>query len=90
MKEVLKAMGIVIMEKAGLEADDILGTLARMAEEKDCEAYILTGDRDALQLISDRVHVLLVTNTETVDFDCAKFYEKYGVGCYQFVPVAAE
>ncbi|MBE6554773.1 MAG: DNA polymerase I [Ruminococcaceae bacterium] len=88
-KETAAALGFVTLETEGYEADDILGTLAAMANGEDCEVYILTGDRDALQLISDRVHVLLATNTETVDFDRARFFEKYGVESTQFVDVKA-
>ena len=88
-KEVAKALGFTCLEKEGYEADDILGTLAAMAEKEDCEAYILTGDRDALQLISDRVHVLLATNTETIDMTRERFFEKYGVQSTQFVDVKA-
>jgi DNA polymerase-1 len=62
-KELAAALGFTCLELEGYEADDILGTLAAIAEREDCEAYLLTGDRDALQLISDRVHVLLATNT---------------------------
>ena len=89
-KETAAALGFCPLEIAGYEADDILGTLAAMAEaEEDCRAFILTGDRDALQLISDKVHVLLATNTETVDFDEEKFNEKYGVPSARFVDVKA-
>ena len=89
-KETAAALGFCPLELAGYEADDILGTLAAMAEaEEDCRAYILTGDRDALQLISDKVHVLLATNTDTVDFDEDKFQEKYGVPAARFVDVKA-
>ncbi len=88
-KELLAAMGFHVLELAGYEADDILGTLARMAGEADCDAYLLTGDRDALQLIDPHVHVLLATNTETVDMDEAKFFEKYGVPSSSFVDVKA-
>lgn len=88
-KELAAALGFTCLEKEGFEADDILGTLSAMAESEDCEAYILTGDRDALQLISDRVHVLLATNTETVDFTSERFFEKYGVRPSQFVDVKA-
>ncbi len=88
-KETAKALGFVPLELAGYEADDILGTLAAMAEREDCEAYILTGDRDALQLISDRVHILLATNTDTVLFGREQFREKYGVDSTQFVDVKA-
>lgn len=89
-KEIAGALGFSCLEKEGFEADDILGTLAAIAEkQEDVEAYILTGDRDALQLISDRVHVLLVTNTDTVDFGKERFFEKYGVAATQFVDVKA-
>ena len=90
-KELCRAMGISVLELAGYEADDILGTLAKMAQGSDepTEAYILTGDRDSLQLISDRVHVLLATNTDTVDFTDEVFFEKYGVHANQYVDVKA-
>lgn len=88
-KETAAALGFVCVEKEGYEADDILGTLARMAEEEGAEAYLLTGDRDALQLISDKVHILLATNTETIDFTPARFREKYGVEPDAFVDVKA-
>ncbi|MBR3893749.1 MAG: DNA polymerase I [Clostridia bacterium] len=88
-KELMTAMGYTVLEMEGYEADDILGTLAAMCEDADCEAYLLTGDRDALQLISDRVHVLLATNTETVDMNEDRFFEKYGVKSSQFVDVKA-
>lgn len=92
-KELAAALGLTVLELAGYEADDILGTIAACAECADCgedvEAYILTGDRDALQLISDRVHVLLATNTETIDMSRERFFEKYGVDPSQFVDVKA-
>ena len=88
-KESMKALGATVLEMAGYEADDILGTLSAMAEKEGCEAYILTGDRDALQLISDTTTVLLATNNDTVPFDRAAFEEKYGVAPEQFVDVKA-
>ncbi len=88
-KELLAAMGYHVLELAGYEADDILGTLAQMCDDADCDAYLLTGDRDSLQLIDEHVHVLLATNTETVDMDEAKFMEKYGVPSSSFVDVKA-
>ena len=88
-KESMKALGAAVLEMAGYEADDILGTLSAMAEKEGYEAYILTGDRDALQLISDTTTVLLATNNDTVPFDRAAFEEKYGVAPEQFVDVKA-
>ena len=88
-KEICASLGFKVIEKEGYEADDILGTLSKMAENEDVEAYVLTGDRDSLQLISDKVKILLATNTDTVVFDKAAFFEKYGVRADQFVDVKA-
>lgn len=89
-KEAFEAMGVHVVEKAGFEADDVLGTLSFEAEQRgDVESYLLTGDRDSLQLIGDRTFVLLATNKETVTFDRAAFFEKYGVDPSQFVDVKA-
>ncbi len=89
-KEVFEAMGVSVIEKAGYEADDILGTLSLEAEnEGGIESYILTGDRDSLQLIGERTFVLLATNKETQRVDRGAFFEKYGVDPSQFVDVKA-
>ena len=88
-KELFSAMGYHVLELAGYEADDILGTLAAWCDDADCDAYLMTGDRDALQLIDERVHVLLATNSDTVDMNEDRFFEKYGVKSSQFVDVKA-
>lgn len=90
-KDVCRAMGFTVIEKEGYEADDILGTLASTAHSEGIEAYILTGDRDSLQLISEdgMVKVLLATNTDTITMDGEKFKEKYGVSSSVFVDVKA-
>jgi DNA polymerase-1 len=86
----LSALGAHCLEKEGFEADDILGTLSAIGEaEGDTEVYILTGDRDALQLISPKTKIILATNTEPLLFDEAAFAEKYGVAPSQFVDVKA-
>ncbi len=90
VKELCCAMGFAVIEKEGYEADDILGTLASMAKESgDTEAFVLTGDRDSLQLIGGPVKVLLATNTDTVVYDDNAFFEKYGVHADQYVDVKA-
>ncbi len=94
VKEICSALGIAVLELEGYEADDILGTLAHMTDlaceaGEDMEAYVLTGDRDSLQLIDDNVKVLLATNTDTVTYDRAAFFEKYGVESSTFVDVKA-
>ena len=89
-KEIFEAMGVHVVERAGYEADDVLGTLSMLADKtEDIETYLLTGDRDSLQLISDRTCVMLTTNKETVRFDRSAFTEKYGVSPEQFVDVKA-
>ncbi len=90
-REFAEMLGLHILDMEGYEADDILGTLAAMAEAdpEDCMAYLLTGDKDSLQLISPRVHVLLAGNNATADTDEAAFMEKYGVRPNQFVDVKA-
>ena len=88
-KRVLNEMGLTVLEKEGYEADDILGTLAKMAESREMEAFVLTGDRDSLQLITDKTTVLLATNKDTLVMDKNAFFEKYGVDASQFVDVKA-
>ncbi len=90
-REFAQMLGLHILDMEGYEADDILGTLAAMAETdpEECIAYLLTGDKDSLQLISPRVHVLLAGNNETKDMDEQAFIDKYGVRPDQFVDVKA-
>ncbi len=87
--DMAQALGLRVVEQAGFEADDLLGTMANFAQEGEETAYILTGDRDSLQLIAPQIHVLLVGTGETVEYDAAKFYEKYHVRPDQFVDVKA-
>ncbi len=83
LKEWLRLMGYVIIEKPGYEADDILGTVAAMCEESGNECIIATGDRDALQLVSDKTRVLLTTTKmgkpEHLNYDKKALFERYGV-----------
>ena len=88
-KDCMRAMGAAVLSLEGYEADDILGTLAAMAEQNDVITYIATGDKDSLQLISDKTNVILATNTEPILFDTKKFEEKYGISPSQFVDVKA-
>lgn len=76
IKDILRDMGISVIECPGFEADDILGTLAASCSEND-NAYILTGDRDSLQLITDNVTVLLHTTKELIRCTPEKFGEMY-------------
>ena len=89
-KECLTLMGLHVLEMPGWEADDLQGTVAKMAYTvEDTESYVLSGDRDLLQLIGDKVSVLLATNQDTVTIKRAEFNEKYGVEPEQFVDMKA-
>ena len=79
IKQLVGAFGIPMFENEGYEADDILGTLGRQAEEQKIEALILTGDTDTLQLVSPWVRVLLSYSIQkkTV-YDEAAVKERYG------------
>ncbi len=89
-KECLSLMGLNILELPGYEADDLQGTVAKMAHSADrLESYILSGDRDLLQLIDEKVTVLLATNTDTLVMREGEFFEKYGVSPKQFVDMKA-
>ena len=87
-KEMIEALGCHVLSLSGYEADDILGTLAALADA-DTHTYLLTGDRDALQLVSDKTTVLLCGNKEVTHFTPEAFFEKYGVYPDQFVDVKA-
>ncbi len=78
IKELLTLMGIKVVECEGFEADDILGTLSKSCTDCGCQCYVLTGDRDSLQLIDENVTVLLATNKETIHYTPARFMEVYG------------
>ena len=87
----LELMGIHTMELPGYEADDIQGTVATLAHSasEPTEGYILTGDRDLLQLIDDKITVLLAGNSETKVMREAEFREKYGISPSAFVDMKA-
>ena len=88
-KECMSALGYRVLTCEGYEADDILGTLAKSASRDGVHAYILTGDRDSLQLIDDGVSVLLVKTKETIEYTESVFFENYGIKPDVFVDVKA-
>ena len=81
IREILTGMGLGVLSSPGWEADDILGTLAKKCPGADLEAILLTGDRDALQLVSDTSRVLFTRKgiTDTLLFTPALVKEIYGV-----------
>ena len=88
-KQFLTAMGIPVVEAAGYEADDWLGTLSTRWEREGGECFVLTGDRDSLQLISEKTTVLLAKNNEVVPYTPDRFLADYGVTVEQFVDLKA-
>lgn len=93
MKEVLKSMGICMIEKAGLEADDILGTLAKKAEKDGFFVSLVSGDRDLLQIASEQIKIRIPKTrggkTEVEDYYAKDVLEKYQVTPLQFIELKA-
>ena len=93
MKEVLQAMGIKIVEMPGYEADDLLGTIAGMAEVQGMNVSIISGDRDLLQLATEKVKIRIPktkrTGTEIEDYYAADVVERYQVTPKEFIDVKA-
>ncbi len=92
LKALLKSLGYKLLEREGWEADDILGTLASACKDSD-ECFIATGDRDSLQLVDKKVTVLLTATKmgrpQTIRYDEATVFEKYGVTPTQLIDVKA-
>ena len=91
IKEILKDMNITVIEKEGYEADDILGTLSKLAEKEGIKTTILSGDRDTFQLASKNITIRIprtkMGKTETEDYDEAKIEEEYGIKPKQLIQV---
>lgn len=91
LKEVLVAMGISIFDIDGFEADDIIGTTSAMAEEYGIHAYVITGDKDALQLASDKTSVIITKKgiSEFKLYDDAAMLEEFGFDHNSFIDYKA-
>lgn len=89
IKEILGLLAVNIYEIDGFEADDIIGTLAKFAEKNGIEVFIVTGDRDALQLASENIKVVITKKgvTETAVYDEAAFIKEFGVTPTQYIDV---
>ncbi len=89
-KRAAAALGFLVTECPGWEADDVIGTVAKTDEDRgDIKTYILTGDRDSLQLVTAATAVILAKTKEDVLFTPEVFRETYGIGPEQFVDVKA-
>lgn len=93
MKQMLQAMGICIIEKAGLEADDILGTIARRGEREGMEVALVSGDRDLLQIATEHIRIRIPKTkggkTEIEDYYAKDVEAKYQVTPTQFIDLKA-
>ncbi len=89
LKELLRAMGVRVVTKEGYEADDILGTIAKRAEKEGFLVSLVSGDRDLLQLASDKVKIRIpktkMGGTEIEDYNTEQVVEKYGVTPAQII-----
>ena len=86
MKELLQAMKVVIVEQAGLEADDILGTLAKKAQAAGIEVSLVSGDRDLLQIATDHIKIR-IPKTKMGKTEIEDYYAKDVEAVYQVTPV---
>ena len=93
MKEVLQAMGIRIIDQAGYEADDLLGTIAKRAEAEGIDVSLVSGDRDLLQIATDRIRIRIPKTkggrTEIENYYAADVEAKYQVNPVQFIDLKA-
>ncbi len=93
LKKLLSAMDILIMEKEGLEADDILGTMAKNAQKSGMDAVILSGDRDLLQIADERIKIRIPKTkggrTEVEEYFPEDVVKTYGVTPECFIDVKA-
>jgi DNA polymerase-1 len=91
LKDLLAIMGVKMFEKAGFEADDIIGTLATLAGKHGFHTLILTSDRDLLQLVTDTTEVCLtkVGVSKTEIWDTTRIAKEYGVVPKQLVDIKA-
>ncbi len=87
LKDVLRAMNIKQVEMEGFEADDLIGTIARAAEEEGLEPFIITGDKDELQLATDVTKIILTRRgvSEFEMYDRQAMIDKYGFTPAQFI-----
>ncbi|MCL2865658.1 MAG: DNA polymerase I [Lachnospiraceae bacterium] len=93
IKDVLAAMGIYMIEQAGLEADDLMGTISRICAADGMEVSILSGDKDTLQLATDKIKIRVPKTkqgrTEVTDYYAHDVIEAYGVTPTEFIDIKA-
>jgi len=89
IKEVSSALGLVKLETEGFEADDILGTVSKKASENGMFTYIVTGDKDSLQLVDDTTSVIIASTGTDTEFTPSEILEKYTLPANNLIDVKA-
>lgn len=89
IKNILRGLGIPVLEIEGYEADDIIGTLSAAAAARNTDCVIMTGDRDSFQLVNDHVTVRLASNKDDIYYTPDKINEVYGVTPLEMLEVKA-
>jgi len=91
IREIINDYNIAICSKEGYEADDVIGTLAKEAEKRNCNTIIVTGDKDAFQLVSPHTKVMITVKgiTEVKIYDEEGVKKKFGVGSEKIVDILA-
>ena len=85
IKEIIRGFSIPVLEKQGLEADDIIGTLAKKYAEKGIKTVIVSGDKDMMQLISD--DIMMIDTMKDITYDVEAVRERFGVGPEKVVEI---
>ncbi len=87
IKEILDAMNIFRIEQEGFEADDLLGSIAKLAQNQGLNPIIVSGDKDLLQMASDKIEVKLVKTKDTQSYFAKDVIEAYGITPVEFIDV---
>jgi len=89
--EIVEAFGIKLIVEPGFEADDIIATLAREAERKGIDVKIVTGDKDFLQLLSEKIHIIKPSRGTAFEEEIGPEYteKRYGLKCNQIIDLLA-
>ncbi len=89
IKEIITLMGYPIVTMEGYEADDILGTLSQMCAKNNGDTFLITGDRDSLQLVNEHTTVMLATNTDYLEMTPETVMQKYDISPLQLIETKA-
>lgn len=91
LREMLELMNITYFQLENYEADDIIGTFAKLGQKENITTTIVSGDKDVLQLIDEKIHVLLTKKgiSQTIKYDTSKIQEEFGLDPLQLIQVKA-